>query len=53
MKTNANVQEYKIGINAIITNFVCIWKSRMFTGHDISSPFVGDITFAFASNQCD
>ena len=28
MKETANILEYKVGINAIIANFVCIWKSR-------------------------
>ena len=29
MKETANVSEYKVGINAIIANFMCLWKCRM------------------------
>ena len=29
MKKTANAWEYKVGINAIIANFVCMWKSRI------------------------
>ena len=28
MKKTTNVHEYYVGINAIIANFVCMWKSR-------------------------
>ena len=28
MKEAANIREYKVGINAIIANFVCLWKCR-------------------------
>ena len=28
MKESVNIWEYKVGINAIIANFVCMWKSR-------------------------
>ena len=28
MKKTANILEYKAGINAIIANLVCMWKSR-------------------------
>ena len=29
MKIAANIWEHKVGINAIIANFVCTWKSRI------------------------
>ena len=29
MKKTANILEYKVGINAIIDNFVCMWKCRL------------------------
>ena len=29
MKKTVTLWEYKVGINAIIANFVCMWKSRM------------------------
>ena len=29
MKKTATVLEYKVGIDAIIANFVCLWKSRI------------------------
>ena len=29
MKKTANIWEYKVGINAIIANFVCMWKTRI------------------------
>ena len=29
MKKTANICEYKVGIIAIIANFVFMWKSRM------------------------
>ena len=28
MKKTANIWEYKVGVNAIIANFMFIWKSR-------------------------
>ena len=34
--------EYKVGINAIIANFVCIWKSRL--GYTVPSNKVGIVT---------
>ena len=29
MKENAYLWEYKVGINVIIANFVCLWKCQM------------------------
>ena len=29
MKKIPNIRENKVGINAIIANFVCMWKGRM------------------------
>ena len=29
MKKSANISEYKVGISAIIANFVCLWKFRL------------------------
>ena len=31
MKKIATMWEYKCGINAIIANFVCMWKSQIVT----------------------
>ena len=29
MKKTATMYEYKVGINAIIVNFMCMWTSRL------------------------
>ena len=35
MKKTANIWEYKVGINAIIADFVCLWKCRMFAAKNM------------------
>ena len=34
----ANIWEYKVGINAIIANFVCLWKCRLRTLNPEGNP---------------
>ena len=42
MKETANVLEYKIGNNANIANFVCLWNTRI---RDGMKPFSDELTF--------
>ena len=39
MKKTTNIWEYKVEINAIIANFVCIWKksNMILNGHSSAS----------------
>ena len=45
MKKTANIWEYKVGIKAVIANFLCMWKSRLFKGSQytlkVPSPILG------------
>ena len=42
MNKMANIWEYKVSINAIIANFVCVWKSQIPTQCDTDLAFTGE-----------